>query len=167
MRLQRCDTAFQWLAGDIHAMCRPWVSGHQQPAHRPRLQALADQLREDPPITGVAQRIQCGKASDPVIGLVQPGDELHVPGPDQHSVWPEGADDAGDVAAQGQAVFQHAVRIIKEVDLGYADRLRTGHLLLGAQPGRLRWRAAVHACFAAGQQQIGHLHAPGRPRRDR
>jgi hypothetical protein len=63
-------------------------------------------------------------------------------------------------APHGQAVLQHAVRVIEEVDPVYADRLRSGDLLLDAHFGGLLWRAAVHTRFAAGQQQIGHLHAP-------
>ncbi len=79
--LQRRDTAFQWVSCDVDTVRWPRVSAYKQPSHRTRLQALVEQLREDPAIAGVAHSVKASEASDPVIGLIQSADEFEVPRP--------------------------------------------------------------------------------------
>ena len=136
MRFQGSDAAFQRLAGDVDAVGRPRVPAHEQPPHRMRLQALVEQFGEDPAVGRVAQRIHRGEARHPVIGLVQPDGELDVPGPGHHRVRLAAPDDAGNVTPQAQAVLEHAIRVIEELDLSDADRLRACDLLFGAQLAR-------------------------------
>ena len=93
VRLQRGDAALDRLPGDVDAVGRPRVAADEQPPRRPRLQALVQQFGEHPPIAGVAQRIHRGQTRHPVIGLVQPGHELDVPGPHHHRLGPEPSDD--------------------------------------------------------------------------
>jgi hypothetical protein len=152
--------------GDVNAVGRPRVSAHEQPPRRVRLQALVEQFGEDPAIAGVAQRIERGEARHAVIGLVQPGGELDLPGPHHHRVGLAAPDDAGDVAAHAQAILQHAIPVVEEFDLADADRPRPRDLLLDAKlRGPLR-RAAVHAGFPPRQEQVRDVHTARRPGRD-
>ncbi len=101
-----------------------------------------------------------------MIGLVQPAGELDVPGPHYDRVGLAATNDAGDVAPQAQAVLQHAIRVIEELDLADADRPRPRDLLLGAKLRRPLRRAGVHAGLPAGQEQVRDIHTARRPGRD-
>ena len=51
--------------GDVHRVRSVRRPGHRHPAHAaPRLQAGLDLVPEDPPVAGVANRVQGGQAQE-------------------------------------------------------------------------------------------------------
>ena len=122
MRLQGGDAPLQRFPGDVDAVGRLRVPAHEQPPHRMRLQALVEQLGEHPPVGRVAQRIHRREARRPVIGLVQPDASLHFPGARHHRVRLAAPDHARNVTPQAQAVLEHAIGMVEELNLSDADR---------------------------------------------
>ncbi len=87
VRLQRGDAPLERLSGDVDAVRRTAVAGDQQPGRGPLRQALVrSEFGEHPGVVGVADGVDAGQAGRPVVGLVQPGDELDVPGAGDHHV---------------------------------------------------------------------------------
>ena len=111
------------------------------PPHR--LDAFDQLLGEDPPVAGVADRVQAGLADRDVVGLVEVPATPRVPEVVRdHDLRPVPADDGTDRPAQRHPVLQHPVRQPEEVDLVDTDDPRRLDLLglpqrRGTRPGRV------------------------------
>ncbi len=167
VRLQGRDPALERVTGDVHPVRGCGGAGDEQPPRRPRLQALLEQLGEHPPVAGVPHRVHGGQSGHPVVGLVEAGGELHLPGAHEHGIGAAAPDRPGDVAAHLQRVDEHPVRVVEEVHLRHAHLSRRRDLLAHPQLGGLRGVAGVHAGLPASQQQVRDVDATTRPRRDR
>jgi len=101
-----------------------------------------------------------------VVGLVETRDELDLPRPGHDDVGLVGADRAGDVAAQVEGRLEHTVRMLEDLEAADPDR-GARRLLLGAPEQRGLLGRVGHPGLAAGEQQVGHIHAARGPPRHR
>ncbi len=121
-----------------------------------------------PGLTGPL-RVEEERRSAAVVGVVHRA--LLAPG----QVEAHGHDDVGahpaegrrEVAAQPDAVLDHAVAMVEELDLGYADHRRAAPFLGHPQrPGHL-WCHPGDARLALRGEQVSHVLALRRPARHR
>ena len=155
-----CALSDSTPASKVSVVSTPWVElGGAERPHlayaAPRLELALELLGEDPPVPGVAHRVEHGPADGDVVGLVEvapaPG-VAEVPG--DHDVGTVPADLGGEQPAHGHAVLEDAVGLAQEVDRVDADDARRLDLLGLADDAALVGRHAVDAGLAAGDHRV-------------
>ena len=160
-------------ASNVSVVSTPWAApGRAERPHlpdaAPRLEAVDELVAEDPPVAGVADPVDDGPAGGDVVGLVE---VLAAPGVAEvagdHDVGPVPSYDVGDRGAQREAVLQHAVGLLEEVDRVHPDDPGRLDLLGLAHPAALVGGHPVDAGLAAGHHHVADplpLAGPARHR---
>src|SRR5699024_8252973 len=155
--------------GDVYRVRAVRGAGGPHLTHpAPGLGAVVELLVEDPPVPGVADRVQSCLPGGDVVGLVQ---RATAPARAEvvrdHDVGTVLADHGRDLPAQWHTVLQDPVRQPEELDPVHADDPRGLDLLGGADLAALVRGHAVDAGFAAGRHAVDDRLALSGPPGDR